>query len=84
MKTVSLDPNDRTVNRPAVLVEPKQIREHVTKLLHDLSGQSINELSPEQIMRTFIEDMRSDNYGWSKSDPYGKQCLLSAMVLVES
>lgn len=82
MKLVSLDPKDRTVNQPAVLVEPKQIREHVTKLLHDFGGQSIDELSPEQIMRAFIEDMRSENCGWSKSDPYGRQCLLRVTIEV--
>ncbi len=82
MKTVSLDPNDRTINCPAVLVEPKQIREYVTKRLETL-GENLENLTPKQIMDTFITSMMSEEFGWSTIMIFGRACLLSVHVSIE-
>ena len=84
MKLVSLDPKDRTVNRPAVLVDPRQIGYYVSKRLEGLSGESIYDLTPMQIMNIFISDMTSEKYGWSTALKCGQQCLLQATVHIVS
>lgn len=76
MKTVSLDPNDRTVNCPAVLVQPKQIEEFV------LQDKYLIDTSEENIMEVFIHKMIKC-HGWTEATSLGQQCLLRAHVLVK-
>ena len=80
MKEVSLDPKDRTVNQPAVLVGPKQIRQHVTEHLTEFGDELPHGLTFEQIIDVFIKDMISEKYGWLTALKCGQQCLLEATV----
>lgn len=79
MKNVtSLDPNDRTPNCPAVLID----KEEVLHKLRSISGDFLIHELTEEIENAFIKSMLED--GWSSVQFYGQSSLLVAKVSINT
>ena len=82
------DPNDRTINQPALLIEPID----VVKICHScgynqtVSGTTIVDTEKALVTTTmknwFIQ--RAANSGWAEAEFVGSQCFLKAKLTLVS
>ena len=68
----NLNPEVRSHNEPAVLVQREQIQEFL--IAHD--KQYEHTAKWDVLVRTFRDVMLSPEYGWDEALCYGAQCLL--------